>query len=97
MLAMDIALNHNHVAIRVVDYAGTLRWYMEKLDFPRRRGMGVGRDAARLSPQREREGRDPGRSDRSAAARSDLSEINRNLAVVKDNSGNLIELSAPRN
>ena len=30
---MNITLSHDHIAIRVVDYAGTLRWYTEKLDF----------------------------------------------------------------
>ena len=33
MVAMNITLRHDHIAIRVVDYAGTLRWYTEKLDF----------------------------------------------------------------
>src|SRR5215470_16181638 len=33
MEAMNITLSHDHIAIRVVDYAGTLRWYTEKLDF----------------------------------------------------------------
>src|SRR5262249_35418332 len=33
MSAMNISLSHDHIAIRVVDYAGTLRWYTEKLDF----------------------------------------------------------------
>src|SRR6476660_6446683 len=30
---MNITLSHDHIAIRAVDYAGTLRWYTEKLDF----------------------------------------------------------------
>src|SRR6478736_1884047 len=33
MTAMNITLSHDHIAIRVVDYAGTLRWYTDKLDF----------------------------------------------------------------
>jgi catechol 2,3-dioxygenase-like lactoylglutathione lyase family enzyme len=31
--AMPIQLSHDHVAIRAVDYAGTLAWYQDKLDF----------------------------------------------------------------
>jgi lactoylglutathione lyase/glyoxylase I family protein len=30
---MPIALSHDYVAIRAVDYAGTIAWYREKLDF----------------------------------------------------------------
>ena len=30
---MTIALSHDHVAIRAVDYAATVAWYREKLDF----------------------------------------------------------------
>ena len=30
---MPIELNHDHVAIRAVDYAGTIAWYQDKLDF----------------------------------------------------------------
>jgi hypothetical protein len=30
---MTIELSHDHVAIRAVDYAGTLAWYQDKLDF----------------------------------------------------------------
>jgi glyoxylase I family protein len=30
---MSIELSHDHVAIRAVDYAGTLAWYQDKLDF----------------------------------------------------------------
>jgi catechol 2,3-dioxygenase-like lactoylglutathione lyase family enzyme len=30
---MPIELSHDHVAIRAVDYAGTLAWYQDKLDF----------------------------------------------------------------
>jgi lactoylglutathione lyase/glyoxylase I family protein len=29
----NLTLRHDHVALRVVDYDGTLRWYAEKLDF----------------------------------------------------------------
>ena len=30
---MPIEVSHDHVAIRAVDYAGTIAWYREKLDF----------------------------------------------------------------
>ena len=30
---MPIQLSHDHVAIRAVDYAGTVAWYRDKLDF----------------------------------------------------------------
>jgi lactoylglutathione lyase/glyoxylase I family protein len=30
---MPIELGHDHVAIRAVDYASTLAWYQDKLDF----------------------------------------------------------------
>ena len=30
---MPIELSHDHVAIRAVDYAGTIAWYQDKLDF----------------------------------------------------------------
>ena len=30
---MPIAFSHDHVAIRAVDYAGTIAWYRDKLDF----------------------------------------------------------------
>ena len=30
---MPIELSHDHVAIRAVDYAGTIAWYRDKLDF----------------------------------------------------------------
>ena len=30
---MPIQLSHDHVAIRAVDYAGTIAWYQDKLDF----------------------------------------------------------------
>src|SRR6478735_3153525 len=33
MVAMNLTFSHDHIAIRVVDYDGTLRWYTEKLDF----------------------------------------------------------------
>ena len=30
---MPLEISHDHVALRVVDYDGTLAWYREKLDF----------------------------------------------------------------
>jgi catechol 2,3-dioxygenase-like lactoylglutathione lyase family enzyme len=30
---MPIETSHDHIAIRAVDYAGTVAWYREKLDF----------------------------------------------------------------
>ena len=30
---MPITLSHDHVAIRAVDYAATIAWYLDKLDF----------------------------------------------------------------
>jgi lactoylglutathione lyase/glyoxylase I family protein len=30
---MPIEVSHDHVAIRAVDYAGTVAWYRDKLDF----------------------------------------------------------------
>jgi catechol 2,3-dioxygenase-like lactoylglutathione lyase family enzyme len=30
---MPIQLSHDHVAIRAVDYAGSIAWYQDKLDF----------------------------------------------------------------
>ena len=137
MLAMDIAFNHNHVAIRVVDYAGTLRWYTEKLDFhvdvewpygdmqlaylsngtAKVEVLGGATaepqpDPMSLEPTFQHEGLNhfclaiedfDGTLAELRARGVELvgepffvEEINCNLAVVKDNSGNLIELSAPR-
>jgi catechol 2,3-dioxygenase-like lactoylglutathione lyase family enzyme len=30
---MPLDISHDHVALRVVDYDGTVAWYREKLDF----------------------------------------------------------------
>ena len=30
---MPFAIGHDHIAMRVVDYDGTVAWYREKLDF----------------------------------------------------------------
>jgi len=137
MLAMDIAFNHNHVAIRVVDYAGTLRWYTEKLDFHVDLEWPYGDmqlaylsngtakvevlggataepqpDPISLEPTFQHEGLNHfclaiedfdsilaelrARGVELVGEPFFVEEINCNLAVVKDNSGNLIELSAPR-
>jgi len=137
MTAMNITLSHDHIAIRVVDYAGTLRWYTEKLDFHVDAewpygGMqlaylsnGTGKvevlggataepqpDPMSLEPTFRHEGLNhfclaiDGFDSTVAELRARgvelvgepfvVAEINRRLAFVKDNSGNLIELSAPR-
>jgi len=137
MFAMDITLSHDHIAIRVVDYAGTLRWYTEKLDFhvdvewpyadmqlaylsngtAKVEVLGGATaepqpDPISLEPTFRHEGlnhfclaiEDFDATLAALRARGVefvgepfvVEEINRNLAFVKDNSGNLIELSAPR-
>ena len=134
---MNIALNHHHVAIRVVDYAGTLRWYTDMLDFHvevewpwgdmRLAYLSNGTawvevlggataepqpDPTSLEPTFRHEGLNhfclaiEDFDDTLAELRARgvefvgepfvVEEINRDLAVVKDNSGNLIELSAAR-
>jgi len=30
---MPLEIGHDHIALRVVDYDGTVAWYREKLDF----------------------------------------------------------------
>jgi Glyoxalase/Bleomycin resistance protein/Dioxygenase superfamily. len=30
---MPLEISHDHIALRVVDYDGTVAWYREKLDF----------------------------------------------------------------
>ena len=137
MVAMDITLSHDHIAIRVVDYAGTLRWYTEKLDFDVDAEWPYGGmqlaylsngtakvevlggstaepqpDPMSLESTFRREGLNhfclaiedfDGTLAELRARGVELlgepfvvEEINRSLAFVKDNSGNLIELSAPR-
>jgi glyoxylase I family protein len=137
MVAMNITLSHDHIAIRVVDYAGTLRWYTEKLDFHVDAEWPYGGmqlaylsngtakvevlggataepqpDLTSLEPTFQHEG-----LNHLCLAIEDLDgtlaelrargvelvgdpfvveEIDRSLAFVKDNSGNLIELSSPR-
>jgi catechol 2,3-dioxygenase-like lactoylglutathione lyase family enzyme len=137
MVAMNIALSHDHIAIRVVDYAGTLRWYREKLDFHVDMEWPYGDmqlaylsngtakvevlggatavpqpDPTSLEPTFHHEGLNhfclaiedfDGTLAEVRARGVELvgepfvvEEINRSLAIIKDNSGNLIELSAPR-
>ena len=137
MVAMNISLSHDHIAIRVVDYAGTLRWYTEKLDFhvdvewpygdmqlaylsngtAKVEVLGGATaepqpDPMSLEPTFQHEGLNhfclaiedfDGTLAELRARGVELvgepfvvEEINRSLAFVKDNSGNLIELSAPR-
>jgi lactoylglutathione lyase/glyoxylase I family protein len=130
-------LGHDHIAIRVADYAGTLRWYTEKLDFHvdaewpfgdmqlayLSNGTAkveiLGRataepqpDPISLEPTFRHEGVNHfcmaiddfdvtvaklrARGVEFVGEPFVVEEINRNLAFVKDNRGNLIELSAPR-
>jgi len=137
MVAMNITVSHDHIAIRVVDYAGTLRWYTEKLDFhvdvewpygdmqlaylsngsAKVEVLGGATaepqpDPISLEPTFQREGLNHfclaitdfdgtlaelrARGVEFVGEPFVVEEINRNLAFVKDNSGNLIELSAPR-
>ena len=134
---MKISLSIDHIAIRVVDYAGTLRWYTEKLDFHvdvewpwgdmRLAYLSNGTakvevlggahaepqpDPTSLEPTFQHEGLNHfslsiedfdgtlaelrGRGVELVGEPFVVEEINRSLAFVKDNSGNLIELSAPR-
>jgi len=30
---MPLEIGHDHIALRVVDYEGTVAWYREKVDF----------------------------------------------------------------
>jgi catechol 2,3-dioxygenase-like lactoylglutathione lyase family enzyme len=133
----SMTLKHDHIAIRVVDYAATLRWYTEKLDFHVDVEWPYGdmqlaylsngsakvevlggataepqSDPTSLEPTFRHEGLNhfclaiPDFDGTLAELRARgvefvgepfvVEEINRNLAFVKDNSGNLIELSAPR-
>jgi catechol 2,3-dioxygenase-like lactoylglutathione lyase family enzyme len=133
----NITLKHDHIAIRVVDYAGTLRWYTEKLDFHvdvewpygdmqlAYLSNGTAKveilggataepqpDPTSLEPTFRHEGlnhfcfaiQDFDGTLAELRARGVefvgepfvVEEINRELAFVKDNSSNLIELSAPR-
>ena len=137
MAPMNITVSHDHIAIRVVDYAGTLRWYKEKLDFRVDAEWPYGgmqlaylsngsakvevlggataephSDPISLEPTFQHEGVNHfclaiedfhgtlaelrGRGVEFVGEPFVVEEINRNLAFVKDNSGNLIELSAPR-
>jgi catechol 2,3-dioxygenase-like lactoylglutathione lyase family enzyme len=137
MVAMDITLSHDHIAIRVVDYAATVRWYTDKLDFHvdvewpyedmqlAYLSNGTAKveilggataepqpDPTSLEPTFQFEGlnhfclaiQDFDGTVAELRARGVefvgdpfvVEEIDRNLAFVKDNSGNLIELSAPR-
>jgi catechol 2,3-dioxygenase-like lactoylglutathione lyase family enzyme len=130
-------LSHDHIAIRVVDYAGTLRWYTEKLDFrvdvewpygdmqlaylsngtAKVEVLGGATaepqpDPTSLEPTFQHEGLNHfclaiddfdgtlaelrTRGVELVGEPFVVEEINRELAFVKDNSGNLIELSAPR-
>lgn len=134
---MPLSIAHDHVGIRVVDYAGTVAWYTEKLDFHLDKEWPFGDmqlaylsngsakieilggatatpqpDPTSLEPTFEHEGlnhfclavtdfagtletlRDRGVS--FVGEPFVVEEIGRDLAFIKDNSGNLIELSAPR-
>jgi len=138
MIAMTLSLTHDHVALRVVDYDGTLAWYTEKLDFivdqewpfedlklaylsngsakvevlggsaatpqtdPTDLGATFGHEGlhhfciavpdldATLAELQSRGGVE------FVGEPFVVEEIARRLAFIKDNSGNLIELSAPR-
>ena len=137
MVAMTITLSHDHIAIRVVDYAGTVRWYTEKLDFHLDTEWTWGDmqlaylsngtakvevlGGATAEPQPDPISLEPtfrleGLNHFSVATEDFdgtlaelrargvelvgepfvVEEIDRRLVFVKDNSGNLIELSAPR-
>src|SRR5262245_51509570 len=137
MVAVNITFGHDHVAIRVVDYAGTLRWYREKLDFHVEVEWAWGEmqlaylsngsakvevlGGATAAPQPDRISLEPtfrheglnhfclaiedfdatlaqlrARGVEFVGEPFVVEEIDRDLAFVKDNSGNLIELSAPR-
>jgi catechol 2,3-dioxygenase-like lactoylglutathione lyase family enzyme len=133
----NMTFKHDHIAIRAIDYAGTLRWYTEKLDFhvdvewpygdmqlaylsngtAKVEVLGGATaepqpDPTSLEPTFRHEGLNhfclaiPDFDDTLSELRARgvefvgepfvVEEINRRLAFVKDNSGNLIELSAPR-
>jgi glyoxylase I family protein len=137
MMAMNLTLRHDHVALRVVDYAGTLRWYREKLDFHVDAEWSWGDmqlaylsngtakveilggataepqpDPTALEPTFRHEGLnhfclaiadfDATVAELRARGVAFVGEpfvvevIDRELAIIKDNSGNLIELAAPR-
>ena len=63
---MPLEISHDHVALRVVDYDGTVAWYREKLDFELDQEWPFGDMRLAYMPQRERQSRDPGRLDRRA-------------------------------
>ena len=133
---MSITLNHDHTALRVVDFDGTLAWYRDKLDFTLDRQWPFAdmqmafishgdvrievlggstaepqEDVQSLESTFRREG-----VHHLCLAVSDLedtleelgargvgvvgepfvvAEVSRRVAFIKDNSENLIELSAP--
>ena len=85
---MPIELSHDHVAIRAVDYAGTVAWYQDKLDFTIDQEWpfaDVDATLAELS----------GRGVEVLGEPIDLEAIGRRLGFLKDNNGNIIELAAP--
>jgi catechol 2,3-dioxygenase-like lactoylglutathione lyase family enzyme len=134
---MRLALRQDHVALRVVDYDGTVAWYVEKLDFVLGAEWGFGDmrlaylrhgdvtiellGGSTAEPQGDVEsleltfGREAihhfclavddldatlteldRRGVALVAEPFEVEEIGRRMAVIKDNSGNLIELSAQR-
>ena len=90
---MPIELNHDHVAIRAVDYAGTIAWYQDKLDFTVDQewpfgDMQLDVDAT-LAELRSRGVEVLGDA-------IDLNAIDRRLGFFKDNNNNnVIELASP--
>jgi catechol 2,3-dioxygenase-like lactoylglutathione lyase family enzyme len=134
---MTLAFRHDHVALRVVDYDGTVAWYAEKLHFTREEEWSLGDmrlaylrhgdvtielvGGASAEPQEDVESlestfRREGihhfclavddldatlvELDRRGVSvlgtPFEVEAIDRRMAIIKDNSGNLIELSAPR-
>ena len=133
---MPIELNHDHVAIRAVDYAGTIAWYQEKLDFSIDQewpfgdmqlaylsngsakveilGGSTAQSQAPVDSLEDSFGTEEyhhfcvdvpdvdatlaelrGRGVEVLGEAIDLEAIGRRLGFLKDNNGNIIELSAP--
>ena len=133
---MPIELNHDHVAIRAVDYAGTIAWYQEKLDFTIDQewpfgdmqlaylsngsakveilGGSTAQSQAPVDSLEDSFGIEEyhhfcvdvadvdatlaelrGRGVEVLGEAIDLEAIGRRLGFLKDNNGNIIELSAP--
>jgi catechol 2,3-dioxygenase-like lactoylglutathione lyase family enzyme len=87
---MPIEFSHDHVAIRAVDYAGTIAWYRDKLDFTVDLEWPFGdMQLAYLSNGTAKI------EILGGSAAEPHEAIGRRLGFLKDNNGNIIELAAP--